>query len=114
MKMGIKKGDTVIVISGRDSYSALGQTMDTAKRYKVLSTSPSDGKIVAEGVMMAKRHKKPRRQGEAGGIIDQEQAILASKVMRVCPKCDKPTRTAYAILADGTKSRQCKKCSEMI
>ena len=114
MKMGIKKGDTVIVISGRDSYSALGQTMDTAKRGKVIRTLPSEGKVVVEGVMMATRHKKPRRQGDTGGIIKQELPILASKVMRVCPKCNKPTRVGYAVMADGTRSRQCKKCGEMI
>ena len=114
MKMGIQKGDMVIVLSGRDSYAAMGQTMETAKQYKVLRTIPSEGKIVAEGLMMATRHKKPRRQGDTGGILKQETPILASKVMRVCPKCEKPTRTAYTVLADGTKHRQCKKCEETI
>jgi large subunit ribosomal protein L24 len=114
MKMGIRKGDQVIVLSGRDSYAAMGQTMENAKQYKVLRTIPSEGKIVAEGLMMATKHKKPRKQGEAGGIMKQETPIQASKVMRVCPKCDKPTRLGYVVLEDGTKHRQCKKCKETI
>jgi len=114
MKMGIQKGDMVIVLSGRDGYSATGQTMGTAKQYKVLRTIPNQGKIVAEGLMMATKHKKPRKQGEAGGLLKQETPIQASKVMRVCPKCDQPTRVGYIILADGSKHRQCKKCQEAI
>ncbi|MEG2939889.1 MAG: 50S ribosomal protein L24, partial [Oscillospiraceae bacterium] len=62
----------------------------------------------------AKRHLKPRKPGETGGIIKKETPIYASKVMRVCPKCDKPTREAHLFLKDGSKVRVCKKCGETI
>jgi large subunit ribosomal protein L24 len=67
-----------------------------------------------EGVNMATKHKKPRKQGEVGGIIKQETPIYASKVMNVCPKCGKPTRLAHEVLENGEKVRVCKHCSETI
>ena len=102
--MNVNKNDTVIVISGRDK----------GKEGKVLHVEPKSGKIVVEGVSMASRHRKPRKQGEEGGIIRMETPIYASKVMRVCPKCGKPTRLGYTFLGDGTKTRVCKKCNESI
>ena len=102
--MNVRKNDTVIVISGKDK----------GKEGKVIHAEPSTGKIVVEGVNMASRHRKPRRQGEEGGIIRVETPIYASKVMRVCPKCGKPTRLGHMLLADGTKTRVCKKCNESI
>ena len=100
----LKKGDTVQVISGREK----------GKQGKVLATEPKTGKIIIEGVNLVQRHTKPRKQGDEGGILKKEAAILACKVMRICPKCGKPTRAGYQILADGTKARQCKKCGETI
>ena len=102
--MNIRKDDTVIVLSGKDK----------GKQGKVLKADPKNGKVVVEGVNVASKHQKPRRQGEEGGIIKMETPIYACKVMRVCPKCGKPTRTAYSILADGSKTRVCKKCGENI
>jgi len=104
--MHIKTGDTVVVLSGRDAGKE-------PKRGKVLSADPKNGKVIVEGVSMAKRHKKPRKQGEPGGIIKLETPIYASKVMRICPKCDKPTRPAMKITEKG-KVRVCKKCSAEI
>ena len=61
---------------------------------------------------MATIHKKPRRQGDTGGIIHQEAALNMSNVMHICKKCGKPTRIGYTVLKDGSKVRVCKKCNE--
>lgn len=102
--MNIKKDDKVIVLSGKDK----------GKQGRVVSADPKNGKVIVEGVNVAKRHLKPRKPGEEGGIIKKETPIYASKVMRVCPKCQKPTREAHKFLKDGTKERVCKKCGEII
>jgi len=104
--MFIREGDTVVVLSGRDAGK-------DPKQGKVLSVDPKNGKVIVEGVSVGKRHKKPRKQGEPGGIIKIETPIYASKVMRVCPKCSKPTR--HAVKGTGRdKVRVCKKCSAEI
>lgn len=102
--MFIKKDDTVIVLSGKDK----------GKKGKVLSADPKNGKVIVEGVNVAKCHTKARKPGEESGIFKKETPIYAAKVMRVCPKCDKPTREAHQILKDGSKVRVCKKCGETI
>ena len=99
MAMNVKKGDTVVVLSGKDK----------GKQGKVLGTVPGSLKVVVEGINMVTCHVKPRRQGEEGGIVKREAAIYASKVQVVCPKCSKATRVAYEI-KDGKKARTCKKC----
>ena len=102
--MHVKTSDTAIVIAGRDK----------GKQGKVMSADPKAGKVLVEGVNVAKRHKKPRKQGEPGGIMSKETPIYASKVMRVCPKCNKPTRPAHRIGKNGKKVRVCKKCDAEI
>ena len=97
--MFVRKDDKVVVLSGRDK----------GKEGKVLSAMPKDGKVIVEGVNVASRHMKPKRQGEQGGIIKVETPIYACKVMVVCPKCGKPTRVAHK-LEGGKKLRVCKKC----
>ena len=99
MAMNIKKGDTIVILSGKDK----------GKQGKVLGTVPKSTKIVAEGINIVTCHVKPRRQGEEGGIVKREAAIAACKVQVVCPKCSKATRVAYEI-KDGKKVRTCKKC----
>ena len=99
MAMNVKKGDTVIVLSGKDK----------GKQGKVLGTVPSEAKVVVEGINMVTCHVKPRKQGEEGGIVKREAAIYASKVQVVCPKCGKNTRVGCE-LKDGKKVRTCKKC----
>ena len=101
--MNVRRDDTVIVLSGKDK----------GKEGKVLSVDPKSGKLIVEGVNVAKRHMKPRKQGDESGIIKKETPIYASKVMRVCPKCSKPTRHAGKIV-DGKKTRICKKCGAEI
>ena len=103
-KMSIKKGDTVIVLSGKDK----------GKQGKVLAAMPADRKVIVEGINVVSRHTKPRKQGEEGGILKKEAAIYACKVQKVCPKCNKPTRPAHKMLADGKKVCVCKKCGAEI
>ena len=104
MGMHIKTNDTVVVLSGRDK----------GKQGKVMSVDPKGGKAVVEGISIAKRHKKPRKQGDPGGIITVNTPIYVSKLMRVCPKCDKPTRPAHTFNDDDVKVRVCKKCGTEI
>ena len=99
MASKIKKGDTVIVLSGKDK----------GKQGKVLGTVPSEAKVVVEGINMVTCHVKPRKQGETGGIVQREAAMYASKVQVVCPKCNKGTRIAHKI-ENGKKTRVCKHC----
>lgn len=99
MAMNVKKGDTVIVLSGKDK----------GKQGKVLGTVPSEAKVVVEGINMVTCHVKPRKQGETDGIVQREAAMYASKVQVVCPKCNKGTRIAHKI-ENGKKTRVCKHC----
>ena len=103
-KMSIKKGDTVIVLSGKDK----------GKQGKVLEAMPADRKVIVEGINVVSRHTKPRKQGEEGGILKKEAPMYACKVQKVCPKCNKPTRPAHKMLADGKKVCVCKKCGAEI
>ena len=97
-KLHVKKGDTVVVLSGKDK----------GKKGKVLEVSPKERKVIVENVNMVTKHVKPRKMGDQGGIVKAEGAMYACKVMLVCPKCGKPTRIAHKILNDGTKQRLCK------
>ena len=95
----IKKGDTVVVLSGDDK----------GVQGEVIATSPEEGKVIVKGVNIIHKHVKPRREGETGGIVDAEGAIYASKVQIVCPKCSKGVRIAHKI-ENGKKTRVCAKC----
>ena len=101
--MNIRKDDKVVVLSGKDK----------GKQGKVLVADPKALKVIVEGVNVATKHQKPRKQGEEGGIIKVETPIYASKVQLVCPKCGKATRVGHK-LADGKKVRVCKKCGAEI
>ena len=100
--MNIKKNDKVIVLSGRDK----------GKTGEVLSADPKAGKVVVQGVSVATKHQKARKQGQESAIIKVETPIYACKVMVVCPKCNKPTRVAHKVGADGKKARVCKHCGD--
>ena len=99
----VKRGDTVVVLSGKDK----------GKQGKVISASPKKGTVLVEGVAITAPHQKPRKQGETGGIVNRETPIRACKVMRVCPKCGKATRSAHKFV-DGKKLTVCKKCGAEI
>ena len=94
-----KKGDTVQVLSGNDK----------GKTGEVLEVMPKTGKIIVKGVNIRKKHVKPRKQGDEGGIIPVECSIFSAKVNVVCPKCNKPTKIGYEMDKDK-KVRVCKKC----
>lgn len=103
--MKIKKGDTILVIAGKD----------IGKKAKVLKALPKDQKILVEGVNIIKKHQKPRKQGEKGEIIKKPAPIDVSNVKIVCPKCNKAVRVGYIISGKkGSKSRVCKKCNQEI
>ena len=97
--MKIKKGDTVEILSGNDK----------GKKGEVLEVIPKSEKILVKGVNVRKKHLKPRKQGDEGGIIQTEVAINSSKANVVCPKCGKVTKVGYIIEKDE-KVRVCKKC----
>lgn len=103
-KLHVKKGDTVIVLSGKDK----------GKQGKVIEALPKKGKVVVEGVNKVKRHTKASQKMPQGGIIVKEAAMSSSKVMLVCTECDKPTRIKKTALANGNTVRVCKKCGEII
>ena len=98
-KVHVKTGDTVVILSGKDK----------GKKGKVLQVSPKENKVIVEGCNMVTKHVKPRKQGDAGGIVKAEGAMYASKVQIVCPKCKKAVRVGHKI--DGDKKvRVCTKC----
>ena len=101
--MNIKKGDTVQILSGNDK----------GKTGEVLQVVPKTQKIIVKGVNIRKKHVKPRKKGEEGGIISVESAIHSSKANVVCPKCNKATRIGYTVEKDE-KVRVCKKCGAKI
>ncbi len=103
-KLHVKKGDTVLVISGASK----------GLKGKVLEVSPKEGKVIVEKANMVIKHVKPRRQGEAGGRVEAEGAIYASKVQVICPKCKTAGRMGHTIV-DGEKKRVCKNkdCGEI-
>lgn len=96
----IKKGDTVIVISGAD----------TKKSGKVIATFPDKGRVLVEGVNMNKKHKKARKMNDKSGIMNQEGPINVSNLMLLCGTCKEATRPQMKIQDDGKKIRACKKC----
>ena len=86
-KLNVKKGYTVVVISGKDN----------GKQGKILVAYPEKERVVVQNANMITKHVKPRRQGEPGGRIEKEGTIHVSNVMLVCPKCGKPTRVGHKV-----------------
>lgn len=99
----IKKGDTVIVLNGRNS----------GKRGKVIRMLNKKDKVIVERVNMIKRHQKPTKAAQ-GGIVEKEAGIEISNVALFCAKCNKGVRLGYKSHEDGTKVRVCKGCGEEI
>lgn len=96
-KMNIRRGDKVVVISGKDA----------GKQGTVLACSPKNNRVVVEGVNIVSKNKKPRSAQDQGGIIKREAAIDASNVMIICQTCGKATRIGHKIV-DGKSVRVCK------
>ncbi len=95
MAARIRKGDTVVVISGDDA----------GKKGKVLRVLREEGRVVVEGINVVKRHTRPTPRSPSGGIVEREQAIHSCKVMPVDPKTGKGTRVRFKTLESGTKIR---------
>ncbi|CDF58877.1 50S ribosomal protein L24 [Thermobrachium celere] len=103
-KVHVKRGDTVVVIAGKDK----------GKVGEVLKVIPKKNRVIVKGVNMITKHVKPSMANREGGIIKTEGTIHASNVMLYCTKCNKATRIAHKLLEDGTKVRVCKKCNETL
>ena len=100
----VKNGDRVIVTSGKDK----------GKMGNIKKVNPSEGKVVVEGANMVTKAQKPQPMaGIQGGLIKLEAPMDASKVMVVCPACEKPTRIKHDVV-DGKKVSVCKKCGEQL
>ena len=98
-KLNIRKGDKVLVLSGKDK----------GKETRVLGTKPAAQRVVCEHVAVAKKATRPTQRNPQGGIVEIEMPIHVSNVMLICPKCSKPTRVASKRV-DGNRVRVCKKC----
>lgn len=97
----IKKGDKVRVLTGKDR----------GKTGNVTRVLPAAGKLIVDGVNVAKKHQKATRATMQGGIIDKDMPIPVANVAVVCPSCNKPSRVGYKVdPQDGTKVRVCKRC----
>jgi len=109
--MNIKQGDKIKILSGKDK----------GKTGKVLQVFPAAGKVSVEGLNLAIKHMRPRKQGEKGQRIEFPAPLDLSNVILVCPKCDRPTRAACKYLEVvknevklKKKARICKKCQQVI
>lgn len=100
----IKKNDIVYVIAGRDK----------GKTGKVFRVMPTKNKALVEGVNYVKKHSRKTKQDQQGGIVQMESAIDLSNISLFCKGCNKPAHTGINVLADGTRSRFCKRCKEVI
>src|SRR5438309_6427305 len=104
MSVKIRKGDEVVVLSGKDR----------GKRGKVQEVHPDSGRVVVGGVNVAKRHTKANPgKNEKGGIVERLMPLAAAKVMLVCPHCGKPARVGHRMEGE-TKERFCKNCDQAI
>ncbi len=99
----IKKGDTIVVIAGRDK----------GKRSTIIKIHPTESKALVKDVSMIIRHTKPRRQGEQGGIKHRESYIPLCKIMPICGSCNKPCRVNSKMLDEGKRVRLCNICKEI-
>jgi large subunit ribosomal protein L24 len=102
-KLKIKKGDKVIVITGRDK----------GKQGEVLRVMRDEGRLVVQGVHMMKRHTRPSA-GNPGGIVEREASIHVSNVAHIDPKSGKPTKVGFKTLNDGRKVRFARRSGETL
>ena len=103
-KSRIRKGDTVVVMAGRDK----------GKSGKVLSVDRGAGRVVVEKINIIKRHTKPNQKVKQGGILEREAPLALSKVMFLCPVTQKPTRLGFRTLNDGRRVRFSKRSNEPV
>jgi len=103
-KMGIRNGDTVLVLGGKDR----------GKKGRVIRAFPKKGTVLVQSVNFMKRHTRPSQRNQRGGVVEREAPMPVSNVMLVCDRCNRATRIEHVRLEDGTKVRRCKKCREVI
>jgi large subunit ribosomal protein L24 len=101
--MKVRKGDTVVVISGNDR----------GKMGKVLKVDPVSSRIIVEGIHFIKRHTRPSQRSQKGGIVEKEAPIHTSDVLVYCSKCSRGVRVGRKVLQDGRRVRYCRRCGEM-
>jgi large subunit ribosomal protein L24 len=104
MAARIKKGDTVLVMTGSDR----------GKRGEVLRVIPKDDRAVVQGVNVATKHTKPKGMGQPGGIVEVEATIHLSNLKLVDPKSSQPTKVGFRVLEDGRKVRVAKATGAVI
>lgn len=104
--MKIKRGDTVLIIAGKDR----------TKKGKVIEVHLKDNRLVVEGINIVKKHVKPKRSGEKGQRVEVPRPFSVSNVKLICPKCKKAVRIEYKLIEKGRekKVRMCKKCGQEI
>lgn len=100
----IKKNDIVYVLTGRDR----------GKTGKVFRVSDKKARALVEGINYVKKHARKTKQDQQGGIVQKESPIHLSNLALFCKTCNKSTRIGINVLADGTRSRFCKRCKEVI
>ena len=103
-KFKVRKNDTVMVITGRDR----------GKTGKVLRVVPARGRVFVERLNMVKRHTKPRGAASPGGIVEREAPLDISNVMVLCDRCNAPVRIGLKLAADGSRSRICRRCGDVV
>ena len=103
-KLKIKKGDRVVVITGRDK----------GKQGEVLKVLPQESRVIVQGVNVAKRHTRPSAADPSGGIVDKELSIHVSNVAHLDPKSGQPTRVGFKVLEGGRKVRVARRSGETI
>jgi len=103
-KIGLRKGDKVLVISGEDK----------GKRGKIVKIFPKKMRVIVEGVNFLKKSNKPTEKAPQGGTIKQEGPLHISNVILICNKCDKATSIRRERIKEGKRVRVCKKCGEII
>jgi large subunit ribosomal protein L24 len=109
-RLRIRKGDIVHVVAGKER----GGLDNAAKRGKVLKVLPEKSRVVVERMNMIKRHTRPNKANQQGGIVEKEAPIHISNVMLVCTRCNRPTRVKLETAQDGSKVRVCKRCNDVI
>ena len=100
----IKRGDIVQVIQGEDK----------GKKGKILTVLTKERRAIVEGINLVKKHKRRTQQDQQGGVVSIETPIGLSKLMPFCKSCNRPSRVKFSVLKDGTKTKVCKECNEVM
>jgi len=103
-KLHVRKNDTVLVIAGKDR----------GKQGRVQRVFTKENRAMVERLNLVKRHLRPTRQGQPGGVVEKEAPIHVSNLMLICSSCNQPTRVQKKVLESGRTVRVCRKCGEMM